>query len=68
MTIRRLEKPQWRPFFDAVSKLLEAKDAKVEVASLVWATRRRQNGCRCLASATILATMSWTSCSMDSIT
>jgi hypothetical protein len=34
MTIRRLEKPEWRPFFDAVSKLLEAKDAEVEVASL----------------------------------
>ena len=34
MTIRRLEKPEWRPFFDAISKLLEAKDAEVEVASL----------------------------------
>jgi Family of unknown function (DUF5335) len=34
MTIRRLEKPEWRPFFDVVSKLLEATDAEVEVASL----------------------------------
>ena len=34
MTIRRLEKQEWRPFFDAMSKLLEAKDAEVEVASL----------------------------------
>jgi hypothetical protein len=34
MTIRRLEKPEWRPFLDAVSKLLEAKEAEIEVASL----------------------------------
>ena len=34
MTIRRLEKPEWRPFFDTMSKILEAKVAKVEVASL----------------------------------
>jgi Family of unknown function (DUF5335) len=34
MTIRRLEKPEWRPFFDAMSKILEAKVAEVEVASL----------------------------------
>jgi Family of unknown function (DUF5335) len=34
MTIRKLEKPQWRRFFDAMSKILEAKVAEVEVASL----------------------------------
>lgn len=34
MTIRRLEKPQWRPLLDAVSKLLEAQVAEVEVTSL----------------------------------
>ena len=34
MTIRRLEKPQWRPFFDTMSKILEANVAEVEVASL----------------------------------
>jgi Family of unknown function (DUF5335) len=34
MTIRRLEKPEWRPLFDAMSRILEAKVAEVEVASL----------------------------------
>jgi hypothetical protein len=34
MTIQRLEKQEWRPFFDVMSKLLEAKDVEVEVASL----------------------------------
>src|SRR4051812_28900815 len=34
MTIRKLEKAQWRPFLDGVSKLLEAKEAEIEVASL----------------------------------
>jgi hypothetical protein len=34
MTIRKLEKLEWRPFFDAMSKILEAKVAEVEVASL----------------------------------
>jgi hypothetical protein len=32
--IRKLEKAQWRPFFDTISKLLEAKEAEIEVASL----------------------------------
>jgi Family of unknown function (DUF5335) len=31
---RKLEKAQWRPFLDTVSKLLEAKEAEIEVASL----------------------------------
>ena len=30
----KLEKAQWRPFLDTVSKLLEAKEAEIEVASL----------------------------------
>jgi hypothetical protein len=34
MTIRKLEKPEWRPFLDVVSQLLEAKEAEIEVASL----------------------------------
>jgi hypothetical protein len=34
MTVRRLDKPEWRPFFDALSKLMEAQVAEVEVASL----------------------------------
>jgi Family of unknown function (DUF5335) len=34
MTIRKLEKQEWRPFLDVVSKLLEAKRAEIEVASL----------------------------------
>jgi len=34
MTIRKLEKPEWRLFLDIVSKLLEAKNAEIEVASL----------------------------------
>lgn len=34
MTIRRLEKPEWHPFFDVVSKLLTAEQAEVEVGSL----------------------------------
>jgi len=31
---RKLQKAEWRPFFDTVSKLLEAKVAEIEVASL----------------------------------
>jgi hypothetical protein len=34
MTIRKLEKSQWRAFFDGISKLLEGKQAEIEVASL----------------------------------
>ena len=32
--IRKLEKTQWRSYFDTLSKLLEAKEAEIEVASL----------------------------------
>jgi len=34
MTIRKLEKSEWRTFFDGISKLLEGKQAEIEVASL----------------------------------
>jgi Family of unknown function (DUF5335) len=34
MTIRQLGKNEWLPFFDALSKLLAAQVAEVEVASL----------------------------------
>jgi hypothetical protein len=34
MAIRKLEKPEWRSFLDVVSKLLEAKEAEIEVESL----------------------------------
>ena len=34
MTVRKLDKTQWRPFFDGFSKLLEGKRAEIEVASL----------------------------------
>ena len=34
MTTRKLDKEQWREFFDGVSKLLEGKQAEIEVASL----------------------------------
>jgi Family of unknown function (DUF5335) len=34
MTTRKLDKKQWREFFDGISKLLEGKQAEIEVASL----------------------------------
>jgi hypothetical protein len=34
MTTRKLERPDWRAFLDNVSKLLEAKEAEIEVGSL----------------------------------
>jgi hypothetical protein len=34
MAMRKLEKPEWRPFLDFVSKRLQAKVAEIEVASL----------------------------------
>jgi hypothetical protein len=34
MTTHKLDKKQWRPFFDGVSRLLEGKQAEIEVASL----------------------------------
>src|SRR6478752_832756 len=34
MTTRKLDKRHWHTFFDGVSKLLEGKQAEIEVASL----------------------------------
>ena len=34
MTTRKLDKSQWRTFFDRFSKTLEGKQAEIEVASL----------------------------------
>jgi Family of unknown function (DUF5335) len=34
MPTRKLDKREWHPFLDGISKLLEAKEAEVEVASL----------------------------------
>ena len=34
MTIRKLDKQEWKPFFDGVSKVLGAKQAEIEVLSL----------------------------------
>ena len=34
MTIRKLDKKEWRPFFDFVSKMLPGKQVEIEVASL----------------------------------
>ncbi|HEY7661482.1 MAG TPA: DUF5335 domain-containing protein [Xanthobacteraceae bacterium] len=34
MTTRKLDKQQWRTFFDGVSTMLEGKEAEIEVASL----------------------------------
>jgi Family of unknown function (DUF5335) len=34
MTTRKLDKPQWRIFFDRLSTTLEGKQAEIEIASL----------------------------------
>jgi hypothetical protein len=34
MTTRKLDKKQWRAFFDGVTTMLEGKQAEIEVASL----------------------------------
>jgi hypothetical protein len=34
MTARKLDKAEWKPFFEAVSKVLGAKHAEIEVLSL----------------------------------
>ncbi|MDB5407495.1 MAG: uncharacterized protein JWL84_2407 [Rhodospirillales bacterium] len=34
MAVRKLEKSEWRPFFDTLSKSLVGKRAEIEVASL----------------------------------
>jgi hypothetical protein len=34
MTVRKLEKTEWHPFLDGLSKILGAKQAQIEVGSL----------------------------------
>ena len=34
MATRKLDKKEWKTFFDRVSKMLEGKQAEIEVASL----------------------------------
>lgn len=34
MTARKLDKNEWKPFFDGISKVLGAKQAEIEVLSL----------------------------------
>jgi hypothetical protein len=34
MAVRRLDKKEWRPFFDGVSKVLQGERAEIEVLSL----------------------------------
>lgn len=34
MTARKLEKKEWKPFFDGISKVLGVKQAEIEVLSL----------------------------------
>jgi hypothetical protein len=34
MTARKLDKKEWKPFFESISKVLPAKQAEVEVLSL----------------------------------
>ncbi len=34
MSLQKLEKPAWHPYFDSMSKILNGKRAEVEVASL----------------------------------
>lgn len=39
MTIRRIEKPEWAAFCDAVSKSLSGKRAEIEVESLAFGSQ-----------------------------
>ena len=34
MSVRKLDKKEWKPFFDRISKVMEGKQAEIEVASL----------------------------------
>ena len=34
MTIRKLEKHEWKPYFERISKLIEGRQAAIEIASL----------------------------------
>ena len=43
MTARKLDKIQWRGFFDDFSKVLEGKQAEIEVASLALGSQVEAN-------------------------
>ena len=43
MTVRKIEKTQWRAFFDQFSKGLEGKQAEIEVASLALGSQIQAN-------------------------
>jgi hypothetical protein len=34
MSVRKLDKKEWKPFFDRISKIMEGKQVEIEVASL----------------------------------
>jgi hypothetical protein len=48
MTVRTLEKSDWRPFFDHLSKMLDGCQAEIEATSrLLSVTKCRPVGCLC---------------------
>ncbi len=56
MTARKLDKSQWRTFFDRLSKTLEGKQAEIELPRYPLAIRSRRSGCPCTALLTIRMT------------
>ena len=50
MTARKLDKTQWRAFFDDLSKALEGEEAEIEVASLALGSQVEAGWLRCTAS------------------
>jgi hypothetical protein len=51
MTARKLDKSQWRTFFDRPSKTLEGKQAEIELPRYPLAIRSRRSGCPCTRGA-----------------
>jgi hypothetical protein len=45
MTARKLDKKEWKPFFDGVSKVLGVKQAEIEVLSAVdyWTCKAQED-------------------------
>ena len=56
MMARKLDKSQWRTFFDRLSKTLEGKQAEIEVTSLSLGDQVEASGCPCTALLTIRMT------------
>ena len=44
MPTRKLDKAEWRPFLDGISKLPEAKEVEIESLHFPLATRSKPNG------------------------